>query len=97
MRYVVNMGYTHMEFIPVSEHPSTGLWGYQVSDYYAPTGRYGTPDQFCGFVDVFYAAGIGVIMDWVPGHLPKDELTLTRFDGAACCEHPDWRRDEQRD
>ncbi len=97
VRYVVDMGYTHVEFMPVSEHPFSGSWGYQVSSYYAPTSRFGTPDQFRALVDAFHAAGIGVIVDWVPGHFPKDEFALARFDGQACYEHPDWRRGEQRD
>ena len=95
--YVVEMGYTHVEFLPVSEHPFSGSWGYQVSGYYAPTSRFGTPDEFRALVDAFHAKGIGVIMDWVPGHFPKDEFALARFDGTACYEHPDWRRGEQRD
>lgn len=97
VRYVVDMGYTHVEFLPVSEHPFAGSWGYQVSGYYAPTSRFGSPDQLRALIDAFHGAGIGVIMDWVPGHFPKDEFALARFDGTACYEHPDWRRGEQRD
>ncbi|MEJ5919503.1 MULTISPECIES: 1,4-alpha-glucan branching protein GlgB [unclassified Corynebacterium] len=97
VRYVVDMGYTHVEFMPVSEHPFSGSWGYQVTSYYAPTSRFGSPDQFRALVDAFHEAGIGVIMDWVPGHFPKDDWALARFDGTACYEHPDWRRGEQKD
>ncbi|WP_151641421.1 1,4-alpha-glucan branching protein GlgB [Corynebacterium sp. 11A] len=95
--YVDHMGYTHVEFLPVAEHPFGGSWGYQVSGYYAPTSRWGTPDQFRALVDAFHARGIGVIVDWVPAHFPKDEFALARFDGEALYEHPDWRRGEQRD
>ncbi|WP_080795363.1 1,4-alpha-glucan branching protein GlgB [Corynebacterium pacaense] len=95
--YVVDLGYTHVEFMPVSEHPFGGSWGYQVSGYYAPTARWGTPDEFRKLVDAFHARGIGVIMDWVPAHFPKDDWALARFDGEALYEHPDWRRGEQRD
>lgn len=95
--YVADLGYTHVEFMPVSEHPFGGSWGYQVSGYYAPTSRWGTPDQFRALVDAFHARGIGVIMDWVPAHFPKDDWALARFDGEALYEHPDWRRGEQKD
>lgn len=95
--YVAEHGYTHVEFLPVAEHPFGGSWGYQVTGYYAPTSRWGSPDQFRQLIDAFHARGIGVIMDWVPGHFPKDEWALARFDGPALYEHPDWRRGEQRD
>ncbi|MCS4489811.1 1,4-alpha-glucan branching protein GlgB [Corynebacterium sp. ES2775-CONJ] len=95
--YVKDMGYTHVEFMPVAEHPFGGSWGYQVSGYYAPTARWGSPDEFRELVDAFHAEGIGVIMDWVPAHFPKDDFALGRFDGQALYEHPDWRRGEQMD
>lgn len=95
--YVADLGYTHVEFLPVAEHPFGGSWGYQVTGYYAPTSRWGTPDQFRALVDAFHARGIGVIMDWVPAHFPKDDWALARFDGEALYEHPDWRRGEQKD
>lgn len=95
--YVADHGYTHVEFLPVAEHPFGGSWGYQVTGYYAPTSRWGSPDELRELIDAFHARGIGVIMDWVPGHFPKDEWALARFDGPALYEHPDWRRGEQRD
>lgn len=95
--YVASMGYTHVEFLPVAEHPFGGSWGYQVSGYYAPTSRWGTPDQLRELVDAFHQRGIGVIMDWVPAHFPKDDFALGRFDGTAVYEHPDSRRGEQLD
>lgn len=95
--YVSSLGYTHVEFLPVAEHPFGGSWGYQVSGYYAPTSRWGTPDELRMLIDAFHRAGIGVIMDWVPAHFPKDSFALGRFDGQPLYEHPDWRRGEQKD
>ncbi|WP_311355725.1 1,4-alpha-glucan branching protein GlgB [Corynebacterium riegelii] len=95
--YLVDNGFTHVEFLPVAEHPFGGSWGYQVTGYYAPTARWGTPDEFRALVDTLHANGIGVIVDWVPAHFPKDAWALARFDGTALYEHPDWRRGEQKD
>jgi 1,4-alpha-glucan branching enzyme len=95
--YVSDMGFTHVEFLPVSEHPFGGSWGYQVTSYYAPTARFGDPDEFRHLVDRLHQAGIGVIVDWVPGHFPKDEWALARFDGTPLYEHSDPRRGEQKD
>jgi 1,4-alpha-glucan branching enzyme len=95
--YVADMGFTHVELLPVSEHPFGGSWGYQVTSYYAPTARFGNPDEFRHLVDRLHQAGIGVIIDWVPGHFPKDEWALARFDGTALYEHGDPRRGEQKD
>jgi 1,4-alpha-glucan branching enzyme len=95
--YVTEMGFTHVEFLPVMEHPFGGSWGYQVSSYYAPTSRFGEPDDFRALVDALHRAGIGVIVDWVPAHFPKDVWALARFDGTALYEHPDPRRGEHPD
>ena len=95
--YLVENGFTHVEFLPVAEHPFGGSWGYQVTGYYAPTARWGTPDEFRALVDELHAHNIGVIVDWVPAHFPKDDFALARFDGTALYEHPDWRRGEQKD
>ena len=95
--YVVELGFTHVEFLPVMEHPFGGSWGYQVTGYYAPTARFGDPDDFRHLVDRLHQAGIGVILDWVPAHFPKDEWALARFDGTPLYEHPDPRRGEHPD
>ena len=95
--YVLECGFTHVELLPVAEHPYGGSWGYQVTSYYAPTARFGSPDDFRAFVDHLHGAGIGVIVDWVPAHFPKDDWALARFDGEPLYEHADPRRGEQLD
>ncbi|SIN69165.1 1,4-alpha-glucan branching protein GlgB [Halodesulfovibrio marinisediminis] len=98
INYVKDMGFTHVELLPVAEHPLDESWGYQTSNYYAPTSRFGTPEEFKGFVDALHNAGIGIFLDWVPAHFPKDDWCLGRFDGSALYEHldpqlgehPDW-------
>jgi 1,4-alpha-glucan branching enzyme len=95
--YVTDLGFTHVEFLPVAEHPFGGSWGYQVTSYYAPTSRFGSPDEFRHLVDRLHQAGIGVILDWVPAHFPRDEWALARFDGTPLYEHADPRRGEHPD
>jgi 1,4-alpha-glucan branching enzyme len=97
VEYVVEMGFTHVELLPVAEHPFGGSWGYQVTAYFAPTSRFGSPDEFRFLVDRLHQAGVGVIVDWVPAHFPKDEWALSRFDGTPLYEHGDPRRGEHPD
>src|SRR5215468_5314512 len=95
--YVRKHRFTHVEFMPVAEHPYGGSWGYQVTSYYAPSARFGTPDDFRYLIDRLHQAGIGIFVDWVPAHFPKDEWALARFDGTQLYEHADPRRGEHPD
>lgn len=95
--YVVKMGYTHIELLPITEHPLTESWGYQTTGYYAVTNRFGKPDDLRFFIDACHQANIGVILDWVPGHFPKDDWALARYDGSALYEHEDPRLGEHQD
>ncbi len=95
--YVADLGFTHVELLPVMGHPFAGSWGYQVTSHFAPAARWGEPDDFRVLIDTLHQAGIGVILDWVPAHFPKDEWALGRFDGTPLYEHPDPRRGEQPD
>ncbi len=97
VEYIEPLGFTHIELLPITEHPLDASWGYQTTGYFAPTSRFGTPDDFRYFVDHLHRHGIGVLLDWAPGHFPKDDWALARFDGTPLYEHADPRRGEHRD
>ena len=97
VEYVKRMGFTHVELLPPAEHAFYPSWGYQVTGFYAPTSRFGTPDDFQFLVNALHEAGIGVIMDWVPAHFPRDDWALARFDGTALYEHEDPRKGAHQD
>ena len=97
VEYIQQQGFTHVEFLPVTEHPYGPSWGYQVTSFFAPTSRFGSPDEFKFLVDALHNAGIGVVLDWVPAHFPKDEWALAKFDGTALYEHADPRLGEHPD
>jgi len=95
--YVLELGFTHVELLPVTEHPLDDSWGYQATGYFAPTSHFGTPDNFRWFVDYLHRKGIGVILDWVPAHFPSDAFALARYDGSALYEHADPRLGKHQD